>query len=289
MSGETMTLYESITLQIIHALENAGKFELPWYQQSALPTNAITNNHYNGINILSLWSMGIHRGYWSSQWATYKQWQSIGGQVNKGEKATQILIYKPLEGELDENQQERFLIRAGSVFNIQQVSGVEAFSDMEGYSRNKVNVVKHVDSFVENTKAELIHAGHRACYLPSTDQIIMPEKIWFKGSSTSTPTETYYSTLLHELTHWTGHASRCDRDIENKYGSEAYAMEELVAELGAAFLCAELGITNSPRSDHASYIKQWLKVLKEDDKAIMWASHKASSACAYLKRLQSKN
>ena len=114
----------------------------------------------------------------------------------------------------------------------------------------------------------------------------MPDRERFTGSETSTPTEAYYATLLHELTHWTGHESRLDRDLSGRFGNEAYAVEELVAELGAAFLCADLSITNTPRPDHAAYIANWLEVLKRDKRAIFTAARKAAQATDYLASLQ---
>lgn len=121
-----------------------------------------------------------------------------------------------------------------------------------------------------------------ACYSPSDDIIRMPDRIRFNGTSTMTAGEAYYATLMHELTHWTGAESRCARDLKNRFGSEAYAMEELVAELGAAFLCADLGVTPEPRDDHAQYIANWLKVLKQDKKAIFTAASRAQAAVNFL-------
>lgn len=112
----------------------------------------------------------------------------------------------------------------------------------------------------------------------------MPTREAFTGSATSSPNEAYYSTLLHELTHWTGPAHRCDRDLSGRFGTEAYAVEELVAELGAAFLCAELGIAVEPRADHAQYLVHWLKVLKTDKRAIFTAASKAGEAVAFLRK-----
>ncbi len=114
----------------------------------------------------------------------------------------------------------------------------------------------------------------------------MPEREAFTGTDTSTPAEGYYGTLLHELTHWTGHEKRCDRDLRNRFGSEAYAAEELIAELGAAFLCADVGVTPQPRLDHAQYVQSWLRVLKNDKRAIFTASSKAAQAADYLGGLQ---
>ena len=126
------------------------------------------------------------------------------------------------------------------------------------------------------------HGGGRAFYRPATDSIQLPPRDAFIGSPTSTPAEAYYSTMLHELTHWTSAETRCNRQLGKRFGDQAYAIEELVAELGAAFLCADLGITDEPRADHAQYLAAWLSVLKADKKAIFTAASKASEAAAFL-------
>lgn len=125
-----------------------------------------------------------------------------------------------------------------------------------------------------------------AYYDRVADLIKIPDRNLFIGTATSSPTEAYYSTLLHELVHWSGNDKRCNRDHSGRFGAKAYAREELVAELGAAFLCAELNISVIPRPDHASYINSWIQVLKSDDKAIFWAAARATDAVAYLNRLQ---
>ena len=125
-----------------------------------------------------------------------------------------------------------------------------------------------------------------ACYLPEPDYIEMPDCERFTGTATSSATESFYATLLHELTHWTGHEKRLDRDLTARFGENAYAMEELVAELGAAFLCADLGVTNSPRPDHAAYVGNWIRVLGSDPRAIFLASARAGAAVDYLTGLQ---
>src|SRR5690606_32215090 len=130
--------------------------------------------------------------------------------------------------------------------------------------------------------ARIENGGSRACYLPSLDVIRMPERMSFSGTATSSATEAYYSTLFHELTHWTASSHRCDRDLSGAFGSEAYAIEELVAELGAAFLCADVGISSAPRADHAAYIGSWLKCLKSDNRAIFKAAAQASKAAAFV-------
>ncbi len=143
-------------------------------------------------------------------------------------------------------------------------------------------IIAIAEEFVSRSGATIQHGGTRACYIPATDEIQMPPREAFFATATSTATEGYYSTLLHELTHWTAPANRCARDLSGRFGSEAYAMEELVAELGAAFLSAELSITAEPRPDHAQYLSNWLTVLKADKNAIFTAASKAGEAVRFL-------
>ena len=145
-----------------------------------------------------------------------------------------------------------------------------------------------IDTFVSNTGAELKHEGDRACYWLEKDFVQMPPQKQFIGSPTLSATEAYYSTLLHELVHWTGHKNRCVRDMTGSRSSETYAFEELIAELGSAYLCADLQITPSIRPDHAAYIKHWLGMLKADEKAIFRAAAKASQASEFLHGLQKR-
>ncbi|MBH5372266.1 hypothetical protein HZZ16_30020 [Bradyrhizobium sp. CNPSo 4016] len=186
-----------------------------------------------------------------------------------------------MEVEADENSEDerksRLFARATPVFNADQVDGPE-----EAPIAAPVDELGDVDAFIARTEAKIVHGGNRACFIPKLDEIHMPPREAFMGSATSSPTEAYYSTLLHELTHWTGPAHRCDRDLSGRFGSQAYAMEELVAELGAAFLCAELGIAVEPRADHAQYLAHWLKVLTADKRAIFTAASKAGEAVAFL-------
>ncbi len=278
-------LHSDVTQQIIKAMKSSKGFVMPWHTQSAMPVNATTDNYYSGINALSLWAISQEHHYSSSTWATYKQWQSIGAQVSKGEKGSKIVIYKPLpeSSDVDENK-PRVLLRSATVFNASQITGWQSPAPL----LDKTVSLEAVEQFVANSAVKVEHGGGKACYISKLDKIMMPERTLFNGSATSTETEAYYSTLLHELTHWTGIKSRCDRDISGRFGSKHYAMEELVAELGAAFLCSELGVTNSPRQDHADYISSWVAVLQGDPKAIFWASARASEAVVYLKSLQLK-
>ena len=149
-----------------------------------------------------------------------------------------------------------------------------------------ITPIEQAEAFVAATGAIITYGGSRAYYRPSTDSIQIPPREAFIGSPTSTPAESFYSTICHELTHWTSAESRCNRQLGKRFGDQAYAIEELVGELGAAFLCADLRITDEPRADHAQYLTSWLSVLKADKKAIFTAASKASEAAAFLAALQ---
>jgi antirestriction protein ArdC len=178
-------------------------------------------------------------------------------------------------------------LKASSVFNLFQVENYKN-PKQENQLIGEVEKIKNVDDFIQNTLAKITIGGDRAYFSPSRDEIVMPDREKFIGTASSTPTEGFYSILLHELVHWSGADTRCNRTLSGKFGSEDYAMEELVAELGSAFLCAELGITNSPRQDHADYISNWISILQDNSKAIFWASARASESVKFLKEIQSQ-
>jgi len=268
---------------------------MPWHRSGKglnRPVNIDTRAHYRGVNILNLWVSGEARGYTEGVWGTYRQWQNRGCQVRKGEKGSLVVFYKELAFEDQDadtgmtSTETRLMARASTVFNAQQVDGYEP--EPLAVPENPVTPIEQAEVFVSATKANIRHGGSRAYYNRGTDHIQMPERERFLGSDTSTPTEAYYGTLLHELTHWTGHKSRCEREFGKRFGDGAYAMEELVAELGAAFLCADIGISAQPRPDHAAYVDHWLKVLKADKKAIFTAASQASKAADFLAGLRDK-
>jgi antirestriction protein ArdC len=286
-------VYEAITDRVIAAIEaGAGEWQMPWHRSGvSRPVNAHTKKPYRGVNVVALWASAEAYRYSSGFWATYKQWRELEARVRKGERASLIVFWKELEREVeDEETGERehkktLFARASWVFNADQVDG---WTPPAAPARNLVQALDHAEAFTAATGADVRHGGDRAYYRRSTDHVQMPVRERFTGSDTSTPTEAFYATLLHELTHWTGHESRLDRDLSGRFGNEAYAMEELVAELGAAFLCADLAIANTPRPDHAAYIANWLEVLKRDKRAIFTAARKASQAADYLASLQPK-
>jgi antirestriction protein ArdC len=290
----SVDVYQAITDQIVQVIERgAGPFELPWYREHGRierPVNALSGKPYQGANVVSLWAAAMVASYPSAYWASYRQWQSLSAQVRKGEKGSLIVFYKTVEvqteaaDEIEAEGRKRIpLARASFVFNAAQVDDWEPPSPP---AIDQVQVIGDAEAFVSATGATIRHGGDSAYYHPKDDYIQVPERGRFLGSLTSTPTDAYYATLLHELTHWSGHVSRLNRILAGRFGDAAYAMEELVAELGAAFLCADLAVTNIPRPDHAAYIGRWLAVLKGDKKALFSAAAAASRAAGYLADLR---
>lgn len=285
------TVYQKITDQVIAALEaGALTFEMPWHRGNPRPVNIASGKPYRGVNTVALWVAQHIHGYATGTWGTYKQWNAQGAQVRKGERSTTVVFYKdverPVEDDGETPSKRSFVATASWVFNADQVAGYTAPDACPLV--DKTQRLKQVEAFVAATAAHIEEKGQRACYHLTQDTIYMPPRALFTGSSTSSATESYYSTLFHELTHWTGHPARLKRELMNRFGEAAYALEELVAELGAAFLCADLGISLTPRPDHAAYIQGWLTALKQDQRAIFTAASKASAASDYLFKLQPK-
>ncbi len=287
------TVHARITEEILAAIAaGAPTFEMPWHGSGLLgarPVNAASRIPYRGVNVLALWIAGKKKGYRSGIWATYRQWTALDAQVRKGETGSLIVFFKEVErraqmNDTGEEIPEHYLVaRASWVFNADQVRGWQAAAPTKP---NPVEVMANAEAFIRQTGADIREGGEMACYLPEPDYIEMPDRHRFTGTVTSTATEAYYATQLHELTHWTGNKKRLDRDLTARFGENAYAMEELVAELGAAFLCADLAVTNSPRADHAAYVGNWIRVLGSDPRAIFLASARAGAAVDYLTGLQ---
>lgn len=272
--------YQHITNSIIASIEkDPGKVTLPWHRGTfSLPYNVHTGNHYRGINVLNLWLLGER--YPLSVWGTYRQWQEMGCQVRKGEKGTLIIYFSTFEREQDDGTMKDVpYIKPSAVFNCDQVDGYERPERLELPPLKRLEAV---DAFVSGTGAIVREAGSQAFYDRLADAITMPKGELFFDTETSTRTESYYSVLCHELTHWTGHPTRLFREKGTRFGDEKYAFEELVAELGAAFLCAKLSITQTVRDDHAHYIANWLDALKGDKKFIFSAASQAQLAVDFL-------
>ena len=271
----TTDIYQQITDQIIAALETGtAPWVKPWASIGA-PLNAITNREYSGINMILL-SMTT---FASNAWLTFQQAKQAGGTVRKGEKGTRVVFFKPLAVEdkdsttAEAKEKVIPMLRSFIVFNTAQIDGLP----------EKFTAKPHpqIDSFTDNDAAEALlsqaiikHNCSRACFIPSMDEIHMPNKCDFKSIGD------YYSTGLHELTHWTGHKNRLNRDFNGRFGDTAYAFEELIAELGSSFLCAHSGIDG--QLQHASYIASWIKVLKGDKRAVFTAASAARKSTEYL-------
>lgn len=292
--------YQSVTDAIVRMIEaGAGAWRMPWHSAVGstmplvLPRNPLSGTRYRGVNVPLLWASAGHSGYASHHWATYRQWAESGAQVRKGERATTIVFWKQLraadaapDGSDDDGSEggrhrgTRMMARAYAVFNVAQVDGVEIAPDkpapVEPSGLPESERIANAESYFAAIGATVRHGGNRAFYTTGGDFIQMPE---FRQFDTAPD---YYGTLGHEHVHLTGHASRCAREFGKRFGDQAYAFEELVAELGAAFLCAELGISNDPRPDHAAYIDSWLRVLKSDSRAVFTAASKAQGAVDWL-------
>lgn len=264
-------LYQSVTDRIITALES-GKLPpwvKPWASVGGMPRNAVSGRHYSGTNALLLWL----NDYADPRYLTYKQAQAVGANVRKGEHGSPIVFFKPLtvtDKKTDELKTIPML-RGFTVFNVSQIEKLpDEFTAPIPVSTHTAHAL--ADSVL--SQAVIEHGHGKACYIPSRDMIHLPEAVTFK-----TP-ETYYATALHELTHWSGHESRLCRKLSTRFGDASYAAEELIAELGSAFLCAELGIDG--QLQHECYLDAWLKIMKADKRAIFTASRHAREAHEFL-------
>jgi antirestriction protein ArdC len=269
-------IYDEVTNNVIAALEKGtAPWVKPWKDNqtgSALPYNAASGRQYNGINILILWAAAEKMGYSANGWMTFNQAKEKGGYVRKGERGTHIVYWQVREVEDKENpgkMKKVPMMRLFTVFNVAQLEGVtpEVPAAAGG--------LDSVEEFIGRTGAMIVHGGNRAFYNLSSDTVHLPAREQFNTIAD------YYATTLHELTHWTGNASRLAREFGKRFGDDAYAAEELVAEMGAAFLCASLGI--EAKLQHESYIANWLKVLRADNRAVFTAAKHASLAAEFLR------
>lgn len=289
MNTARFDIHQTITDQIIAAIETgAGEFKLPWHRAGAdllHPRNVASKIAYRGVNILTLWLTAEGKGYSSGLWGTYNQWMSLGATIRKGEKAAHIVFYKQVETNSNdaEDNKTRLIARTTPVFAAEQVTGYEINTPV-AIAGSAFKHCEEAESFIQKTGAEIIYGGGQAYYQPFTDSIHIPHRESFIATETSSAEENLYSVLFHELIHFAGKQERCNRDLTGRFGSESYAMEELVAELGAAFLCGHFNISSSPRQDHAQYLTHWLSILKSDKRAIFTAASKASQAVDFLTR-----
>lgn len=272
-------LYQTVTNGIIADLEKGvATWTKPWRNGNPgaiMPVNAATGRQYSGINIPMLWHAKEVRGYKQPLWMTYKQALPLDAHVRKGEIGTIVVFTKRIRVKNDADEERQIgLLKTYVVFNVEQIDGLKP-TTVEVLPAEPHKKDDFVVGFINRTQADIRIGGDRACYVPSHDFVAMPPEPAFKSR------EHFLATELHELSHWSGHKNRLDRDLKNRFGTKQYAAEELVAELSAAFLCAHLGIKGELR--HAEYIANWLELLKEDNRAIFTAASKASQAADYLR------
>jgi antirestriction protein ArdC len=273
-------IYENVTNSIIEQLEKgAAPWIKPWRVDSSADKNFISQKPYQGINRLLLGMASMAKGYSNPSWATYKQWNDAGIQVKAGEKATHIVFFKPVSvktnAETGETESNYCVIRGYAVFNVEQTDiQIIPTEKPEG----EFNPIPACEDRIIKTGATISHGGDAAFYMPSQDRIQLPHKTAFDSEAN------YYATAFHELAHWTGAKHRLNRELDKgKYGNPAYAFEELVAEMSAAFLCADYRIQGELR--HAGYIENWLKACRDDSKAIFKAAALAQKAVDYIQAL----
>jgi antirestriction protein ArdC len=276
-------LYDEVSARIIAELERgAAPWVKPWSATPGqnVPQNAVSGRPYSGCNVILLW-LARDRGWSRPRFLTFKQALEAGGNVRKGERGTKVIFVKQLQVQDRDADAETRLVPMlrDTVFNVDQCDGLPD-SIRAGKPVGVRNFEERhllADDFVRATGADVREGHGEAYYAPGHDFISMPAFRAFKGA------DHFYNVAFHELTHWTGHKSRLDRDLKNRFGSRAYAAEELVAELGAAFLCAEFSIDGDVRN--AGYMKTWLALLRSDKRAFFTACSKASQAAEYLRGL----
>jgi antirestriction protein ArdC len=286
-------LYAEVTQRIVTALaQGVRPWACPWKFQAGAVARPMRHNGepYKGINVLLLWSTAQERGYRSNTWLTYKQSDALGYQVRKGERGA-LVVFAGRRTRADANattedtaepaQARGFaFLRSYTVFNAEQVDGLPAVEPATVCAHPVVMPDARAEAFFAATGARVRHGGSRAFYAPDADLVQLPEPSAFNGAAG------YAATKAHELAHWTGHPQRLAREFGRRFGDAAYAVEELVAELCAAFVCADLHIGTEPREDHAAYLAEWLKVLQGDSRAIFTAASHAQRAADYLHQFQ---
>lgn len=292
--NSSFDLYENVTQKILEKMERGVvPWQKPWDIKTGAPCNLATGKPYNGINIMLLGS----QGYDSKYWLTFKQCIDKGGHVRKGEKGSMVVFWtfidktgNSVEADTDKDQLTKDsgkipMLRFYTVFNANQCEGLDLprlTKELEdkGLSREHEDIVSAqelIDQYVD--RPEIKYGFTRACYRPSSDEVNMPNPEAFKGS------EEYYSTLFHELVHSTGHETRLNRRNSSEirvFGDEDYSKEELVAEMGASFLCARAGIENHTIDNSASYLASWMKALKDDKKLLITVAGQAQRAATYI-------
>lgn len=292
VSAPKFDIYDRLTDIIVTALESAvSPTEWPWIKaaQGGTPINVVSGKTYRGVNRLVL-GMAVAAGA-DRRWGTFNQWQGLGAMVRKGSKGTPVAYF----GELFVDENDRrvdpgtpgakkiIYAKGATVFSADQVDG---WNGATVESATGAGSLDEVESFIAATGAIIEEKGEHAFYSLNSDKITMPMRRLFRDTAEASATVHFYSVALHELTHWTGAKTRCNREFGTRFGDSAYAFEELVAEMASAFLAADLGIAPIPNAKNLDYLAHWLKILKGDKKALMTAGSAASKAADFLHGLQ---
>ena len=286
-------VYQTITDQIVSELEKGVRpWHKPWSAAHMDGRVSLPLRHngipYRGVNIISLWMAALAKGYSAPIWMTFKQALDLGAGVRKGEKGS-LTVYADSVSRTEtdaesgeERERDIHFMKGYTVFNVEQIEGLpEQYYGKPAPRLEPLPRIAHAEAFFAATRADIRHGGSQAYYAIGSDHVQMPPFEAFRDAGS------YYATLAHECTHWTRAPSRLDRSFgQKRFGDDGYAMEELVAELGAAFLCTHLELTPELRADHASYLDHWLKVLKSDKRAIFSAASHAQRAADFLHGLQ---
>ena len=283
-------VYTRVTDRIVSDLENGVRTWLkPWsaaHASDRLPSLPLRScgTPYRGVNVLLLWGEAMDKGYTSPLWMTYKQAEALNAHVRKGEHGA-LVVYADRFNKTEANEKGEEVehsipfMKGYTVFNVEQIEGLPAHYHQPTALRDDsrtLELIAEAEAFFTGTRATFRHGGNRAFYAPAADFIQLPPADAFRDA------ESYAATKAHELIHWSGNAGRMAREFGKRFGDQAYAFEELVAELGAAFLCADLGVTPETREDHAAYLAHWLDVLKGDKRAIFTAAAHAQRAADFL-------
>lgn len=290
-AAERLDVYDRVTARLVELLEAGGPLPWvrPWHAEHLAGRVSRPLRHtgepYHGINVLVLWLTAEEKGYTSPLWVTFNQARDLGGSVKRGEKGTPVVYAGKLTKEQEKAdgstaEKEVFFLKSYTVFNAGQTEGLpERYYAMRPVPGQATRPGRDpaAEAFFAALGPSLIHGGDRAFYAVGTDTVHLPPLDAFRDAVA------YYATLAHEVTHWTCHPDRASRVVDSRrYGSDAYAVEELVAELGAAFLCADLGLAPEPRVETAAYLQSWLAVLRADKRAIFSAAAAAQKAVGWM-------
>ena len=283
MTHDRTDVYTRITAEIVAAIEaGAGEFKMPWHHNgtsTARPANIASGKGYRGVNVLALWVAAEIARYDNGLWGTYRQWQALEAQVRKGEHGTTVVLWKETTPAGDDDRADedgparRIFARAFTVFNVAQIDGYqpEAVALLPETER-----LAHAEAFIGNLGINTVFGSPNAYYRPATDTVHMPDFGYFHEAAG------FYGSWIHECGHGSGAKHRLDRDLSGRFGSAAYAIEEISVELLSGMILADLGIAHHPRPDHAAYVASWLAVLKDDPRAIFTAAGKAQQAADWM-------